>query len=63
MQVATVEEYVQNDTAYLRKHMLDALKLLEKAGDLAVADTKADGKKRRAGTYPNDALVRFSAIA
>jgi three-Cys-motif partner protein len=63
MQVATVEEYVQNDTAYLRKHMGDALKLLEKAGDLAVADTKADGKKRRAGTYPNDALVRFTAFA
>src|SRR5207302_8280227 len=40
MQVANVEEYVQNDTAYLRKHMGDALKLLEKAGDLAVADTK-----------------------
>jgi len=63
MQIATVEEYVQNDTAYLRKHMVDALKLLEKAGDLAVADTKADGKKRRAGSYPNDALIRFTASA
>jgi hypothetical protein len=61
MQITSVEEYVQNDTAYLRKHMGDALKLLEKSGDLAVADTKADGKKRRRGTYPNDALIRFTA--
>jgi hypothetical protein len=61
MQTATVEEYVQDDTAYLRKHMGDALKLLEKSGDLTVADAKADGKKRRAGAYPNDALVRFTS--
>jgi three-Cys-motif partner protein len=63
MQIATVDEYVQNETAYLRKHMVDALKLLEKAGDLTVADAKADWKRRRARTYPNDALIRFTASA
>jgi len=59
MKIAAVEEYVRDDTAYLRKHMGDALKLLEENGRLDVADIKADGKKRRAGTYPNSALIRF----
>jgi three-Cys-motif partner protein len=59
MRVAAVEEYVQNDTAYLRKHMCDALKLLERAGNLAVAEKKTDNERRRAGTFPNTALVAF----
>jgi three-Cys-motif partner protein len=61
MQIAAVEEYVQDDTAYLRKHMGDALKVLEKNGVVAVAEEKADGEKRRAGTYPNNALVLFKS--
>ena len=61
MKIAAVEEYVQDDTAYLRKHMGDALKLLEKNGTLDIAETKSDGTKRREGTYPNTALVRFKS--
>jgi hypothetical protein len=50
---------VNDSTAYLRKHMGDALRQLEGAGRLAVADTKTDGTKRRANTFPNEALVTF----
>ncbi len=61
MQIATVEEYVQDETAYLRKHMGKALKLLETDSGLAVANVKLDKEKRRAGTYPNNALVTFKS--
>ena len=60
-QIESVEAYVQDDTAYLRKHMVEALKLLENNGGAAVADKKAEGAKRRAGSYPNNALVTFKS--
>jgi three-Cys-motif partner protein len=59
LHVDTVERHVRDDTAYLPKHMREALKQLESSGQLNVAEFKADGKKRRAGTYPNGALVTF----
>jgi hypothetical protein len=37
--------------------MGEALLQLETDGKLRVAETKTDGKKRRAKTFPNDALV------
>jgi three-Cys-motif partner protein len=57
--VKRAEEYVQDHTGYLRKHMGEALGQLEANGTLKVAEIKTDGKKRRAKTYPNDALVTF----
>ena len=57
--VSRVEYYVMDETAYLRKHMTEALQQLEVAGRLRVAATKSDGKKRRARTFPNDALMTF----
>ena len=57
--VKLAEEYVQDHTAYLRKHMREALGQLETNGRLKVGEIKADGKKRRANTYPNDALLTF----
>ena len=58
--VKRVETYVQDDTAYLRKHMLEALKLLESdPGKVKVAETKTDGKKRHGKTFPNEVLVTF----
>jgi hypothetical protein len=60
MQVVSVEGYVYDDTAYLRRHMVDALKILEGQGVIAVDAIKADGKKRLARTYPNSALIRFT---
>jgi three-Cys-motif partner protein len=57
--VKQVEAYVQDGTAYLRKHMGEALLQLETNGKLKVAENKTDGKKRRAKTFPNEALVTF----
>lgn len=57
--VKEVETYVNDKTAYLRKHMGEALTALESAGHLKVAPFKSDGKRRRAGTYPNEALLSF----
>jgi hypothetical protein len=57
--VCTVEMHVQEDTGYLRKHMREALDQLESDGQLSVAELKTDGKKRRARSYPNEALVTF----
>ncbi len=57
--VQRVEAYVIDETAYLRKHMGEALLALEAGKQLIVAETKTDGKKRRANTFPNDARITF----
>ncbi len=57
--VRQVEAHVIDNTAYLRKHMGEALLQLESSGQLRVAETKMDGKKRRVRTFPNEALVSF----
>ena len=58
--VKRVEAYVEDDTAYLRKHMLGALKLLEsEPGKLKVAEMKTDGKKRHGKTFPNEVQITF----
>jgi hypothetical protein len=58
--VRRVEAYVQDCTPYLRKHMGEALLQLETDGKLRVAEDKTDGKRRRAKSFPNEALVTFS---
>jgi three-Cys-motif partner protein len=57
--VSQVEAYVQDDTAYLRKHMGEALKQLEAKGALTASPIKSDGSKRRAGTFPNKVVLSF----
>ena len=57
--VSNLLEYVEDDTAYVRKHMREALIQLEDEGRLHVAELKRDGKKRRGGTFPDEALVSF----
>lgn len=52
-----VRKYVEDETAYLKKHMTAALTAEEAAGRLTVEPTKLDGTKRRAGTYPDDAVM------
>jgi three-Cys-motif partner protein len=59
MDVKTIERHVNDETAYIRKHMRDALKLLQSKGGLKVADKKADGKPHKPGTFPTGALVTF----
>jgi len=39
--------------------MINALRRLEKQGDLSVNPYKASGKKRRRNTFPDDAFIEF----
>jgi three-Cys-motif partner protein len=58
--VKRLETYVIDHTAYLRKHMGEALRTLESQGRLKASETKANSKKRLAGTFPNEVLVTFT---
>ena len=55
----TVHKYVENETAYLKKHMRSALQQEEDAGRIKVAPQKTGGEKRKANTYPDDARITF----
>ena len=55
--MSQIETFVNDDTAYLRKHMGEALKQLEAQSILTVDPLKTDGRKRRAATFPNDVVV------
>jgi three-Cys-motif partner protein len=55
--VSQIKTFVNDQTAYLPKHMGEALKQLEAGTRMAVEALKMGGAKRRAGTFPDDALV------
>jgi len=54
-----VRTYVEDRTAYLKKHMTAALTREEKEGRLLVEELKVDGRRRRAGTFPDNARLRW----
>jgi len=54
-----VRKYVEDKTAYLKKHMTGALKAEEAGGKLKVEATKVGGDKRMKNTYPDDARMTF----
>jgi three-Cys-motif partner protein len=55
--VSRIETFVNDQTAFLRKHMGEALKYLEGTFAIIVDPIKMGGSKRRAGSFPNDVLV------
>ncbi|MEK7477151.1 MAG: three-Cys-motif partner protein TcmP [Candidatus Coatesbacteria bacterium] len=57
--VVLATRYVEDETAYLRTHMLAAMRSLEGNGKLAVNPKKQDGRNRKKGTFPDDALIRI----
>ncbi len=54
-----VLRFVENETAYLKKHLTAALKAEEAGGRLKVEATKVGGEKRKKNTYPDDARMTF----
>lgn len=59
-----IKEFVEDKTAFLDKHMKAALKehedsALPASERVVVRDLKADGKKRRKGTFPDGVYVKF----
>ena len=59
MAAVDVRLFVENETAYLKKHMTAALQGLEHSGSLSVQPTKSDGTKRKAKSYPDNAILKF----
>ena len=57
--VGKVREFIENETPYTASQMRSALSLLEERQQLCVSPCKADGKKRRRGTFPDEAIVEF----
>ena len=55
-----VKSFVQNETAFLKKHMTQVLIELESDNAISVAKNKIDGKKRRAKSYPDEVLITFT---
>ena len=53
-----VRRHVENNTGYLKKHMSKSL-LPQEGQGVKVNAIKADGKKRRAKTYPDDVKIVF----
>lgn len=60
--VEEVRLYVEDNTAYLDRHMKHALKGLESEKTIRVMDKKKNGETRRAGTFPDDVIISFSHI-
>lgn len=55
----TVRSFVENKTAYLKKHMTTVVKQEEDGGRVRVEALKTDGKRRRAKTYPDEARLTW----
>ena len=62
LNVESVRLFVEDQTAYLDTHMKRALKSLEAEAIIRVNDIKTDGKKRRAGTFPDGAVISFKNV-
>ena len=58
--VAQVRAFTEDETPFLPKHMRAALKQLEQSSRIIVDPSKIDGKMRRAGTFPDNATIRFA---
>lgn len=54
-----IRKFVENKTAYLKKHMTAALRQEECAGRINCEATKLGGQPRKKNTYPEDARVSF----
>lgn len=54
-----VRTFVENRTAFLKKHMTGALRQGERSGHLQVEDREMGGEKRRASSYPDDARLTW----
>lgn len=54
-----IRDYVEDQTLYLKKHLTEALRILEEEGQIKVDEIKMDGKKRRSRTFPDNARIKF----
>ncbi|MBW2079168.1 MAG: three-Cys-motif partner protein TcmP [Deltaproteobacteria bacterium] len=55
----TAREFIEDKTPFIGKHKTATLKLMEAEGLIQVNPIRADGKKRRKNSYPDEALITF----
>jgi three-Cys-motif partner protein len=51
--------FVEDETAYIETQAKKALSYLESTTEISVEPIKADGKKRRKGTFPEGVIIHF----
>lgn len=57
--VIIIRKFIENETAFLSKHLNQALKFAEDNSLIEVDQLKKDGKKRRKGTFPDGTIIRI----
>ncbi len=57
--------YTNDETAFLKKHAREALKLLESENGyrIQVKSTKKDGSPRKRGTFPSGTIIEFHEVS
>jgi ubiquinone biosynthesis protein Coq4 len=56
--VLTIQQFVEEETSYIAKHMRQALNIMEAEGRISVEPLKSDGAKRTRG-FPETVIVNF----
>lgn len=57
--VMELKNYVEDETAFLDKHLNQALRFAESSNFIAVNELKKDGQKRRKGSFPKGTIINF----
>lgn len=55
-----IRMFVENETAYLKKHMTSAMIYLESENKIFVEEFKSNGKRRKKNSFPDDSLISFT---
>ena len=55
--VSRVREFVNDETAYIGKHMTQALKMLEDSSRLTADPIKSNGEKRHGKSFPGEVII------
>ena len=58
-EVEILRKFVENETAFLSKHLNQALKFAEDNSLIEVDELKKDGSKRRKGTFPDGTILNI----
>jgi len=56
--VSTIQQFVEEETSYIAKHMRQALNIMESEGVISVEPLKSDGTKRTRG-FPDTVIINF----
>ena len=63
IQVTQIREFVEDETRYLAMDMREVLKREEAEEKIRVHKDKADGKKRKKGTFPDEVVLEYVTVS